>query len=129
MPPHRPSVPDRCAERQHADAHTSDDLPPVLCRSDRHQPGQKYVSLAGSNFSPSGVAPTVTVAERPVTVYSFTNTQAVVEALASLAASTYLVSVTNGVPHSGSAYVTVGTVDVQGPIGPTESGRHGYVAV
>ena len=77
-----------------------------------------YISLAGSNFSPTGVAPTVTVGGTSRTVYSFTNTAMVVEVPSSLASATYQVTVTNSVPQSGSAYVTVGAVGPQGPIGP-----------
>ena len=77
-----------------------------------------YILLAGSNFSPSSLAPTVTVGETSRTVFSFTNTQVVVAVPSTLAAATYLVTITNSVPHSGSAYVTVGAVGPQGPIGP-----------
>jgi hypothetical protein len=80
---------------------------------------QSYISLAGSNFSPTSVAPTVTVGGTSRTVYSFTNTVLVVEVPSTLAAATYLVTVTNSVPHSGSAYVAMGAVGPQGPIGPT----------
>src|ERR1700722_19238524 len=80
---------------------------------------KSYISLAGSHFSPTGVAPTVTVGGTSRTVYSFTNTAIVVEVPSSLAAATYLVTVTNSVAHSGSAYVTVGAVGPQGPIGLT----------
>jgi hypothetical protein len=76
------------------------------------------ISLAGSNFSPTGVAPTVTVGGTSRTVYSFTNTALVVEVPSSLPAATYLVSITNSVPKSGSAYVAVGAVGPQGPTGP-----------
>src|SRR5580698_6809022 len=75
---------------------------------------KSYISLAGSNFSPSGVAPTVTVGGTPRTVYSFTNTAIVVEVPSTLASATYRVNVTNSVPHSASAYVTVGAVGPQG---------------
>ncbi|MGA2212453.1 MAG: IPT/TIG domain-containing protein [Bryobacteraceae bacterium] len=76
-----------------------------------------HITLAGSNFDPSGVAPTVTVGGTSRTVYSFTNTQIVVDVPTTLAAATYLVSVTNSAAHSGSAYVTVGAVGPQGPAG------------
>jgi hypothetical protein len=78
-----------------------------------------HITLAGSNFDPSGVAPTVTVGGTSHTVYSFTESQIVVEVPSTLAAATYLVNVTNSAAHSGSAYVTVGAVGPQGPIGPT----------
>lgn len=52
-------------------------------------------------------------------MFSFTKTQLVVDVPSSLAAATYLVTVANSVPKSGSAYVTVGAVGPQGPIGPT----------
>jgi hypothetical protein len=80
---------------------------------------KKHIALAGSNFSPTGVAPTVTVGGTSRTVYSFTNTAMVVEVPSTLAAATYLVTVTNSVPNAGSAYVTVGAVGPQGPIGLT----------
>src|ERR1700723_1401406 len=80
---------------------------------------KSYISLAGSNFSPTGVAPRVSVGGTSRTVYSFTNTALVVEVPSTLAAATYLVTVTNGVPHAGSAYVTVGAVGPQGPAGAT----------
>ena len=70
---------------------------------------KSYISLAGSNFSPIGVAPTVTVGGTSRTVYSFTDSQIIVEVPSTLAAATYLATVTNSVPHSGSAYVTVAT--------------------
>ncbi len=76
-----------------------------------------HITLAGSNFDPSGVAPTVTVGGTSRTLYSFTNTQIVVDVPTTLAAATYLVSVTNSAAHSGSAYVTVGAVGPQGPAG------------
>lgn len=79
---------------------------------------KSYIALAGSNFSPTGKAPTVTVGGTARTVFSFTNTAIVVEVPSTLAAATYLVSVTNSVPKSGSAYVTVGAVGPQGPTGP-----------
>jgi trimeric autotransporter adhesin len=79
---------------------------------------KSYIALAGSNFSPTGVAPTVTVGGTSRTVFSFTNTAIVVEVPSTLAAATYLVSVTNSVPKSGSAYVAVGAVGPQGPTGP-----------
>ncbi len=80
---------------------------------------QSYLALAGSNFSPNSVAPKVTVGGTRRTVYSFTNTSMVVEVPPTLAAATYLVTVTNSVPHAGSAYVAVGAVGPQGPAGPT----------
>ena len=80
---------------------------------------KSYISLAGSNFSPASVAPTVTVDGTSRTVYSFTNTAIVVEVPSTLAAGTYLATVTNSVPQSGSAYVTVGAVGPQGPAGAT----------
>jgi len=80
---------------------------------------KSYISLAGSNFSPTNVAPTVAVGGTSRTVFSFTNTAIVVEVPSTLAAATYLVTVTNSVPHSGSAYVTVGAVGPQGPSGPS----------
>jgi hypothetical protein len=87
---------------------------------------KSYISLAGSNFNPTGVAPTVSVGGTSRTVYSFTNTAVVVEVPSTLAAATYLVTVTNGVPHAGSAYVTVGAVGLQGPQGvPGATGAQG----
>jgi hypothetical protein len=80
---------------------------------------KSYISLAGSNFSPTSIAPTVTVGGTSRTVYSFTNTAIVVEVPSALAAATYLVTVTNSLPHSGSAYVTVGAVGPQGATGAT----------
>jgi trimeric autotransporter adhesin len=79
---------------------------------------QSYISLVGSNFSPTGVAPTVTLGGTSRTVYSFTNTSMAVEVPSTLAAATYLVTVTNSVPHAGSAYVAVGAAGPQGPAGP-----------
>jgi hypothetical protein len=79
---------------------------------------KSYISLGGSNFSPTGIAPKVTVGETSRTVYSFTNTSITVEVPSNLAAATYLVTVTNSVPHAGSAYVAVGAVGPQGPAGP-----------
>jgi hypothetical protein len=79
---------------------------------------KRYIALAGSNFSPSGVAPTVVVGGSSRTVSSFTNTLMVVEVPSTLAEGTYLVTVTNSVPHAGSAYVAVGAVGPQGPAGP-----------
>src|ERR1700733_13897154 len=61
-----------------------------------------YIALAGSNFSPTGVGPTVTLAGTSVTVYSFTNSQVVVEVSSSLAAATYLVTISNSAAHTGS---------------------------
>ncbi len=80
---------------------------------------KSYISLAGSNFSPTSVAPSVTVGGTSRTVFSFTSTAIVVEVPSTLAAATYLVTVTNSVPHSGSAYIAVGAVGPQGPAGPT----------
>src|SRR5271156_6009799 len=79
---------------------------------------KSYISLAGSNFSPTGVAPTVTVGGTSRTVYSFTDSQLVVEVPSTLAAATYLATVTNSVPHSGSAYAAVGATGPAGPTGP-----------
>ena len=77
------------------------------------------ISLAGMHFSPSGIAPAVTVGGTSRTVSSFTNKNIVVEVPSTLAAATYLVSVTNSVGNIGSAYVTVGAVGPQGPVGLT----------
>jgi hypothetical protein len=82
---------------------------------------KSYISLAGSNFSPASVAPTVAVGGTSRTVYSFTNTVIVVEVPSTLATATYLVSVTNSLAHSGSAYVAVGAAGPQGPVGLTGS--------
>ena len=79
---------------------------------------KSYIAVAGSNFSPNGVAPTVALGGTSRTVYSFTNTAIIVEAPSTLAAATYLVTVTNSVSHTGSAYVTVGAMGPQGPMGP-----------
>src|ERR1700722_12728005 len=57
-----------------------------------------YVALGGANFSPTGIAPTVAVGGTSRTVFSFTNTQIVVEVPSTLAAATYLVTVTNSMP-------------------------------
>jgi hypothetical protein len=80
---------------------------------------QSYISLVGSNFSPTGVAPTVMVGGTSRTVFSFTNISMVVDVPSTLAPATYLVTVTNSIPHSGSAYVAVGAVGPQGPAGAT----------
>src|ERR1700733_6040641 len=80
---------------------------------------KSYISLVGSNFSPTGVAPTVLVGGVSRTVFSFTNTAIVVEVPSTLAAATYLTTVANSVPQAGSAYVTVGAVGPQGPAGAT----------
>jgi hypothetical protein len=80
---------------------------------------KSYIALAGSNFSPTGVAPTVTVGGTSRTVFSFTNTAILVEVPSTLAAATYLMTVTNSVPQAGSAYVTVGAIGPQGPAGAT----------
>ena len=80
---------------------------------------RSYIALAGSNFSPTGVAPSVLVGGVSRTVFSFTNTAIVVEVPSSLAAASYLTTVTNSVPVSGSAYVTVGAVGPAGPAGAT----------
>jgi hypothetical protein len=77
------------------------------------------MTLAGSNFSPTGVAPTVTVGGTSETVASFSNTSIVVDVSTTLAAGTYLATVTNSVPAAGSADVTVGAVGPQGPAGAT----------
>jgi len=78
-----------------------------------------YIALVGLNFSPTGAAPTATVGGSSRTVYSFTNELMVVDVPTTSAAATYLVTVTNSVPHAGSAYVSVGTAGPQGPAGPT----------
>src|SRR5271170_7985070 len=80
---------------------------------------KSYIALAGSNFSPTGLAPTVTVGGTSRAVFSFTNTEILVEVPSTLAAATYLATVTNSVPHSGSAYVTVGAAGPPGPTGLT----------
>jgi len=80
---------------------------------------KRYMSLAGSNFSPSGAAPTVTVGGISRTVYSFTDASIIVGVPATLAAATYLVTVTNSVAKAGSAYAAVGAVGPQGQTGPT----------
>jgi hypothetical protein len=80
---------------------------------------KSYIALAGSNFSPTGLAPTVSLAGTLYTVFSFTNTSIVVEVPSSLAAATYLATVTNSVPKAGSAYIAVGAVGPAGPAGAT----------
>jgi hypothetical protein len=77
-----------------------------------------WIAVNGSNFSPTGVSPKVAVAGALRTLYSFTNLQVVVEVPSTLPANTYTVTVTNSVPLTVSAYMTVGAAGPTGPQGP-----------
>jgi hypothetical protein len=78
-------------------------------------PAKGYIALAGTNFSPTNVKPTVSLGGNSLTVFSFTNTKVVAVTPASLAAGTYLVILTNSASLSVPAYVTVGAGTVALP--------------
>jgi hypothetical protein len=77
------------------------------------------ITINGSNFSPSGLAPTVVFATTTLTVLSFTNHSAVAHLPAGFAAGSYSLAVTNSVPQTGTFGVTLGAVGPTGPQGPT----------
>jgi hypothetical protein len=85
------------------------------------------LTLAGSNFSPSGAAPTVTLGGTSRTVSSFTNTSIVAAVPTTLAIGSYLVTVTNSVPQSASADVTVGAGTITLPFAGSAAGTSGSV--
>jgi len=76
------------------------------------------ITITGSNFSPSGLAPTVVFAASKLTVLSFTNHSAVANLPAGFAAGSYSLAVTNSVPQTGTFGVTLGAVGPTGPAGP-----------
>jgi len=76
------------------------------------------ITITGQDFSPAGVAPTVALAHTSLSLVSFTNSTIVASLPAGFKGS-YLVSVTNSVPQSGTFSVTIGAVGPTGPTGPT----------
>lgn len=77
------------------------------------------ITIVGTNFSPSNVAPTVVFNGTTLTLVSFSNQQ-IVASLPTQTVGTYLLSITNpAIPNQpGTFDVTYGAVGPQGPIGP-----------
>jgi len=76
------------------------------------------VTIAGDNFSPSGLAPTVVFGRAALALVSFTNRKLVATPPAGLSAGSYSLTVTNSVPQSGAFSVSIGALGPAGP-GPT----------
>jgi hypothetical protein len=76
------------------------------------------ITIQGSGFDPSGVAPTVSFKGVNLPVVSFTNTTVVATLPAQLAAATYRFVVTNSTGGSYIFGVTYGAIGPQGPAGP-----------
>jgi len=76
------------------------------------------ITITGSNFSPSGLAPTVVFAHTTLALVSFTNQKLVATLPAGFAAGSYSLTVTNSVPQTGTFGVTLGAVGPTGPQGP-----------
>jgi hypothetical protein len=73
------------------------------------------ITISGTNFSPAGLAPTVTFAHTTLTVVSFTNVSLVSKLPAGYSAGSYPLTVTNSNNLTGTLSTTIGT---QGPVGP-----------
>jgi hypothetical protein len=80
---------------------------------------KSQLTIEGSNFSPSGLAPTIVFAHTPLGLASFTNQQAVAHLPTGFGAGTYSLIVTNSSSQSAAFSVTFGAVGPTGPAGPT----------
>jgi len=81
------------------------------------------VTIAGDNFSPSGLAPTVVFGRAALALVSFTNRKLVATPPAGLSAGSYSLTVTNSVPQSGAFSVSIGALGPAGPADPQEPQR------
>jgi len=73
------------------------------------------VTITGTNFSPTGLAPKVAFATTTLGLVSFTNKKVVAALPAGFAAGSYSLTVTNSNSQTGTFAVTLGAV---GPTGP-----------
>jgi hypothetical protein len=73
------------------------------------------ITINGTNFSPTGLAPKVIFAHTSLTPLSFTNLSLVAQLPAGYGAGSYSLSVTNSNNQTATLSVTIGT---QGPVGP-----------
>src|SRR5579871_2688157 len=76
------------------------------------------ITIAGLNFSPTSIVPTVSLAGSSLKVISFNNSVANVT-LPSNLLGTYYLSLTNSAGSTGTFSMTVGSVGPTGPAGPT----------
>jgi hypothetical protein len=79
------------------------------------------VTITGQNFSPAGVAPTVVLGLRTLTVTSSNNTNIFATLPTGLAPASYLLAITNSANQTGTFVLTLGVAGPQGPTGPTGS--------
>ena len=78
------------------------------------------MTITGQNFSPSGLAPKVSLDNTQLTLVSFTN-QSITATLPALAAGTYSLVIVNSNNQTATFAVTLGAAGpagVQGPPGP-----------
>ena len=76
------------------------------------------ITIAGQNFSPSGLAPTVTFAHTILALVSFTNQSVVATLPVGFAAGSYSLAVSNSNNQTAAFVVAVGAVGPVGPAGP-----------
>ncbi len=78
----------------------------------------QQITISGSSFKPATTAPVVTLGSTKLTVLSSTNTTVVAALPATLAAGSYLLSLTSSANAAVSFSVTVGAVGPTGATGP-----------
>jgi len=76
------------------------------------------VTITGTNFSPTGLAPTVVFAHTTLALISLTNKVAVAQLPAGFSPGSYSLTVTNSNSHIGTFSVTLGAIGPVGPQGP-----------
>jgi hypothetical protein len=79
---------------------------------------QSQITVAGQDFSPAGLAPTVVFADSTLTVNAFTNTSVTAALPSGYSPGTYSLTLTNSNSQSASFDVTLGAVGPTGPTGP-----------
>jgi hypothetical protein len=77
---------------------------------------KSQLTIEGTNFSPSGLAPTVVFAHTPLALASFTNEKVVAQLPTGFSAGTYSLTVTNSSSQSAAFSVTLGAIGPTGPI-------------
>jgi hypothetical protein len=75
------------------------------------------ITITGQNFSPSGLAPKVSLANIQLTLVSFTN-QSITATLPALAAGTYSLVIVSSNGQTATLAVTLGAAGPMGPQGP-----------
>jgi hypothetical protein len=82
-----------------------------------------HITITGTQFSPTGLAPNVTFAGTLLTVLSFTNDHVTASLPSGFSAGSYLLTVENTKAGFASLGISIGAVGPVGPVGP--AGRQG----